>query len=72
MSKVPGFKTLQHHTFAFRLVSGEPAWSTVAGGVPMKDAILFDLLAEWAPDAATRNRILVTNPEMLYSFTKTS
>jgi D-galactarolactone isomerase len=36
------------------------------------DAVLFDLLAQWAPDAATRNRILVTNPETLYGFTKTS
>jgi len=35
------------------------------------DAILFDLLAEWAPDAATRNRILVANPETLYGFSKT-
>lgn len=32
------------------------------------DAVLFDLLAEWAPDAATRNRILVANPETLYGF----
>jgi predicted TIM-barrel fold metal-dependent hydrolase len=34
------------------------------------DATLFDLLAEWAPDAATRARILVTNPEALYGFGK--
>jgi predicted TIM-barrel fold metal-dependent hydrolase len=32
------------------------------------DALLFDLLAEWAPDVATRNRILVSNPETLYDF----
>jgi predicted TIM-barrel fold metal-dependent hydrolase len=32
------------------------------------DAILFDLLAEWVPDEATRNRILVQNPEALYGF----
>jgi len=32
------------------------------------DAVLFDLLAEWAPDAATRRRILVSNPETLYGF----
>jgi len=32
------------------------------------DATLFDLLAEWAPDAAQRERILVTNPEALYGF----
>jgi predicted TIM-barrel fold metal-dependent hydrolase len=32
------------------------------------DARLFDLLAEWAMDEKTRNRILVTNPETLYGF----
>ena len=32
------------------------------------DAAIFDLLAEWAPDAATRNRILVENPALLYGF----
>jgi D-galactarolactone isomerase len=32
------------------------------------DAILLDLLAEWAPDEATRNRILVQNPAALYGF----
>jgi D-galactarolactone isomerase len=34
------------------------------------DALLFDLLAQWAPDENTRNRILVTNPEILYGFGK--
>jgi len=32
------------------------------------DAILFDLLANWAPDEATRARILVDNPAELYGF----
>ena len=32
------------------------------------DAILFDLLSEWAPDEAIRNRILVDNPAALYGF----
>jgi predicted TIM-barrel fold metal-dependent hydrolase len=32
------------------------------------DAVLFDLLGEWAPDEATRRRILVDNPAMLYGF----
>ena len=32
------------------------------------DAILFDLLAQWAPDEAVRNRILVDNPAILYGF----
>src|SRR5947209_7725915 len=34
------------------------------------DALLFDLLAQWAPSAATRHRILVENPEILYGFAK--
>jgi predicted TIM-barrel fold metal-dependent hydrolase len=34
------------------------------------DALLFDLLAVWAPDEATRRRILVDNPENLYGFAK--
>jgi predicted TIM-barrel fold metal-dependent hydrolase len=36
------------------------------------DAILFDLLAQWAPEEATRNRILVANPEALYGFAKSA
>jgi predicted TIM-barrel fold metal-dependent hydrolase len=32
------------------------------------DAILFDLLTEWAPNEPTRHRILVENPETLYGF----
>jgi D-galactarolactone isomerase len=32
------------------------------------DAALFDLLSDWAPDAATRQRILVDNPARLYGF----
>jgi len=32
------------------------------------DGDLVDLLAAFAPDEATRNRILVTNPERLYDF----
>jgi D-galactarolactone isomerase len=36
------------------------------------DALLFDLMTEWASDEATRNRILVTNPEVLYGFPKSA
>jgi predicted TIM-barrel fold metal-dependent hydrolase len=32
------------------------------------DAVLFDLLADWAPDDQTRHRILVDNPARLYGF----
>jgi predicted TIM-barrel fold metal-dependent hydrolase len=34
------------------------------------DAVLFDLLNTWAPDEATRQRILVENPAKLYGFPK--
>ena len=34
------------------------------------DAALFDLMSKWAPDEATRNRILVQNPAVLYGFPK--
>jgi predicted TIM-barrel fold metal-dependent hydrolase len=36
------------------------------------DAVLFDLLSVWAPDAATRHHILVENPAALYEFAKSS
>jgi hypothetical protein len=36
------------------------------------DALLFDLLTEWAPDEATRTLILVRNPEALYGFAKSA
>jgi predicted TIM-barrel fold metal-dependent hydrolase len=32
------------------------------------DAVLFDLLSDWAPDETVRNRILVDNPAKLYGF----
>ena len=32
------------------------------------DAILFELLADWAPDEAVRNQILIDNPAALYGF----
>jgi len=34
------------------------------------DAMIFDLLSEYAPDEATRHRILVSNPAVLYGFAK--
>lgn len=32
------------------------------------DAVLLDLMLDWAPDERTRNRILATNPAELYGF----
>ena len=34
------------------------------------DAVLFDLLAQWAPSEPARARILVENPETLYGFAR--
>jgi len=34
------------------------------------DAMVFDLLSQWAPREATRHRILVENPAILYDFPK--
>jgi D-galactarolactone isomerase len=50
-----------------RLVWGSD-WPHPTEKVKPDDAILLDLLAEWAPDLATRNRILVDNPAKLYGF----
>jgi predicted TIM-barrel fold metal-dependent hydrolase len=36
------------------------------------DALLFDLLSQWAPKDATRHRILVENPATLYGFAKSA
>ena len=38
------------------------------GMVMPNDGDLLDLLAEWVPDAAVRNRILTQNPKALYGF----
>jgi predicted TIM-barrel fold metal-dependent hydrolase len=55
-----------------RLVWGSdwPHPSEQNGTLP-DDALLFDLLSVWAPDEATRRRILVDNPESLYGFART-
>lgn len=37
-------------------------------GAKPDDAVLFDLLADWAPEAAVRERILVGNPAALFGF----
>lgn len=50
-----------------RLVWGTD-WPHPSPPVKPDDAMLFDLLAAWAPEEATRNRILVANPEVLYGF----
>jgi D-galactarolactone isomerase len=41
-------------------------------GEPPDDLALFSLLEEWAPNEATRRRILVENPETLYGFARST
>ena len=50
-----------------RMVWGSD-WPHPGPKVHPDDAVLFDLLTEWAPDEKTRNRILVDNPATLYGF----
>jgi D-galactarolactone isomerase len=56
------------HAVPERLVWGSD-WPHTTETHKPDDAVLFDLLSEWAPDEATRERILVTNPALLYGFT---
>jgi D-galactarolactone isomerase len=52
-----------------RLVWGSDWPHPTSPGPPKPDdAMLFDLLLGWAPDQATRHKILVQNPERLYGF----
>jgi predicted TIM-barrel fold metal-dependent hydrolase len=50
-----------------RMVWGSD-WPHPTEHVKPDDAVLFDLLSVWAPDAAARQRILVDNPAALYGF----
>ena len=36
------------------------------------DAVIFDMLSRWAPNAATRHRLLVDNAAILYGFSKSA
>jgi predicted TIM-barrel fold metal-dependent hydrolase len=54
-----------------RLVWGTN-WPHPGGPNKADDALVFDLLEQWAPSAATRRRILVENPETLYGFAKST
>lgn len=62
--------------FARAIVSANPErvlwasdWPHPYVNIPMpNDGALLDLLEDWTPDAATRNRILRDNPQALYGF----
>jgi predicted TIM-barrel fold metal-dependent hydrolase len=52
-----------------RMVWGSD-WPHPSASPKPDDAVLFDLLLEWAPDEATRHRILADNPQALYGFAR--
>ena len=74
MSEQPDYR--DSTPFAQALVAAAPDrcvwgsdWPHVAQWRPMPTVSgLLDLLAEWVPDEATRNRILVDNPARFYGF----
>jgi predicted TIM-barrel fold metal-dependent hydrolase len=47
--------------------SGRKA-TDISPALPIDDGRLLNLLPEWAPDPATRRKILVDNPSRLYGF----
>ena len=46
---------------------GKPL-SEIAQPFPIDDGLVFNQLAKWVPDEATRKKILVDNPARLYGF----
>ena len=54
-----------------RMVWGSD-WPHPSASPKPDDAVLLDLLLEWAPDEPTRHRILLENPQALYGFAKSS
>lgn len=72
--KTPGFPDV--HPFAQAVVAAAPdrvVWGTdwphpsAHGPVP-NDGTLADMLLDWIPDEAQRNKVLATNPARLYGF----
>ncbi|MEJ8850087.1 amidohydrolase family protein [Variovorax rhizosphaerae] len=50
-----------------RMVWGSD-WPHATEKTKPNDAVIFDLLADWAPEASVRRRILVDNPAKVYDF----
>jgi predicted TIM-barrel fold metal-dependent hydrolase len=75
-SKVPDYSDMAELGRAYvRMAPERMVWATdwphpTQKDVKPNDALLLDLLAQWAPDAGTRRRILVENPQILYGFPK--
>lgn len=47
-------------------------WPHPTEKIKPDDAVLLDLLTDWAPQSSTQALILVKNPQILYGFSKTS
>jgi len=54
------------HPDSYKVAGRKP--TDIAPALPIDDGGVLNLLAEWAPDAATRKAILVDNPKRLYGF----
>ena len=73
MSKVPGYTDAQ--PVVQRLMDAAPnrlIWGSDDPHASFADQVgsveLFNLLGQWAPDAASRQAILVDNPAQLFGF----
>ena len=64
----PLAQTLVRHAPERMLWASDWPHVSLDGREMPNDGDLLDLLAEWAPDEAVRNRILVDNPDKLYGF----
>lgn len=54
------------HPFSMTVAGRKP--TDIATPYDIDDGALLNLVADWAPDAATRKKILVDNPKRLYGF----
>jgi predicted TIM-barrel fold metal-dependent hydrolase len=75
MSTAPGFKDVT--PLARALIEAAPdriIWGSDYPHLSFADKVgsveLFNLLADWAPDAAVRRQILADNPQRLFGFQK--
>jgi predicted TIM-barrel fold metal-dependent hydrolase len=48
--------------------SGKKPATEISEAEPIDDGVVFSQLLKWAPDAATRQKLLVDNPARLYGF----
>jgi predicted TIM-barrel fold metal-dependent hydrolase len=75
LSQAPGFADVK--PFVEELIATAPGqliWGSDYPHLSFADKVgsiaLYNMLADWAPDAATRQRILVANPARLFEFSR--